>query len=230
MPPTAPLSSDRAQQPPRRLLQVLRARFDSEALAAPNADISLTQQTHPLLHTQLLQWCYTGAGSGAVPWFQPRRWSLLPTPLSVAALSSTDAPALLSWATHFALVLDGSLQLQAAQRSLGSLGAAALKLRVKANDASWWRSRRSTDPWDCGFLPGTPAALARLQHFVPRRPTLVLVHTLPPVAVRAALAVLQERQAVFVQPVRVLVLGEASISQLTPQVAGGLPVTRFELS
>jgi hypothetical protein len=241
MPPTETVSSVSSidtQPPPRRLLQVLSARFDAEALVAPSPDPSLKEQTHPQLHDQLLHWCHAGAGSGAVPWFAPRRWPLLPTPLAVAVLSGPDTHALLAWATHFAWVLDGSQQLQAAQRSSGRLGAVALKLRVKANDASWWRKRRSTDPWDCGLLPGTPAAQARLQHFAPRRPTLVLVHAVPAAVLQAALLQLQARQAAFVRPVRVLVLGEAILGELTPQLLGGLPgglpgglaFTRFDLS
>jgi hypothetical protein len=220
--------------PPRRLLQVLRARFDGVALQPPLAADASPAPAGPqpdpaqtALGQQLLHWCNAGAGAGAVPWHQPRQWAPVPTPLAAAYLTGTSSTQLLQWATRFALVLDGSTQLQAASQKSSSIGALAFKLQVKLHDACWWRQRQPADPWDCGFLPGTAAAQAQLAHFVPRRATLVLAHGLPAAVVQQALQQLQARQAAFVQPVRVLVLGETT--QASTALAGWPQAARFEM-
>jgi hypothetical protein len=74
-------------------------------------------------------------------------------------------------------------------------------------EALWWRARQANDPWDCGFLNTDAAAVAQVQEFFPRRATLIVAQGVPHSLLRGSLAVLQQRQSMFRQPVRVLVMG-----------------------
>ena len=61
-------------------------------------------------------------------------------------------------------------------------------------------------PWDCGLLHTDPAALARAQHFLPRRATLMVAWEQPPDVLASVLKNLHQRQGSFARPVRLWVL------------------------
>jgi hypothetical protein len=67
-----------------------------------------------------------------------------------------------------ACALDGSALLA----TLSPIAGLLLRLRVKWQDLT---RAPSADVWDCGWLRPGPEALARLSHWQPRRPTLLMV-------------------------------------------------------
>lgn len=104
----------------------------------------------------------------------------------------------------FSRRLDGSDQLAAAG---GALAGLLLRLRVKGQDAMWWRQRQPSDPWDAGYLIGEPQAL---RAFRPRRATLMVAEPdLDGAALSEAVQTLAANSAGFHQPVRLLVLGRS---------------------
>lgn len=141
-------------------LASLLARYDGTLMRAPAlpgaaaapAD-NMADVTADALGQALLAWCLApGAG------------------LRAAMLSGHGARAR---AEALALHLDGSLRLQACG---GPASRLALRLRVKLDDLALalGRAPRASDCWDSGWLIGGAAALARLAHWQPRRPTLLL--------------------------------------------------------
>ena len=130
----------------------------------------------------------------------------------------------------FSRHLDGSHQLLAAG---GAWAGVWLRLRVKACDVAWWRRRRPTDPWDCGYALDEPAVRAALVRFQPRRATLVVAVDWPDDAVMDAIQAMARSSLRFVHPVRWLVVQGAPIGdqvQLTERLrAAGLAVQRLQL-
>ena len=153
---------------------------------------------------RLLAWCFAGAGDGRSPFWQPGARPRVEQRFTVATLAegpdAERAPLVEAFSRH----LDGSDQLAAAG---GRLAGLLLRLRVKCNDALWWRGRRPADPWDGGYLIGAPQAL---QRFRPRRATLMVADGLGDAVLREALHTLQTNSADFHHPVRLLVVGRSS--------------------
>lgn len=208
-------------------LRSLRARYDNAALQVAPPDPaasrvpgsqaispSFSQRARPALEA----WCFAGAGDGGSPLWNPWALPRVPTRFAVAVLTGAsgapdaELPAL---AEAFSRHIDGSDQLAALT---GAAARIALRLRVKWQDARWWRARQPTDPWDSGYLPDGEAALQALEAFCPRRATLLVALNLPAAALAPRIALLARRSAGFAHPVRLLVVG-------TPVPAGGGEVT-----
>ncbi|RJP71736.1 MAG: hypothetical protein C4535_01955 [Comamonadaceae bacterium] len=169
------------------------------AVAWPVGPLSDAQQT---TWRRLLAWCFAGAGDGRSPFWRPGVLPRVEQRFAVATLADGSDADRARLVEAFSRHLDGSDQLEAAG---GAVAGLLLRLRVKRNDALWWRARQPSDPWDCGYLIGEPAALRRFQ---PRRATLMVADdSLPDAALREALHILQTRSAGFRHPVRLLVLG-----------------------
>ncbi len=100
--------------------------------------------------------------------------------------------------------LDGSLGLDACPTIAARW---RLKLRVKLADCLGRRFQSSAHPWDCGFLRETPAALAALARFTPRRATLIVADALPAEQIQTCIELLARRHPGFLYPVRLLVVG-----------------------
>lgn len=200
--------------------RALVARYDgavmrvepSTALARAAGPLSDTQQA---TWTRLHAWCFAGAGDGRSPFWRP---GVLPqvehrfTATTLVDGPDADRARLVE---AFSRHLDGSGQLEAAG---GAVAGLLLRLRVKRDNALWWRARQASDPWDCGYLIGDTAALQRFQ---PRRATLMVAEAgLPDAALREAFQTLQARSAGFHHPVRLLVLGRGdgalAVGGLTP--------------
>lgn len=208
----------------------LRARFDLQALRPPApgtsaADDELAQQQPAW--AGLRAWCQQGAGPGRSAWTQPGAKPAVALRLTVAALRGPDNTSALAWADAFARQLDGSVALAAL--SGGATGTAALvvRLRIKGQDAVWWRTRQPDDPWDAGWAIDTPPARRHWQAgFMPRRATLVLADRREDGCLRQQLAALAARSGDFRHPVRWLWVGG------TDDIAAvhGLAVARFTLA
>ncbi len=171
--------------------RALAARFDgavlrvepAQAIEAARAPAAATRQA---VEAALQAWCFTGARFAVATLVQG-------PPAERAALVEA-----------FSRRLDGSDQLVAAGGALAGLW---LRLRVKGQDAMWWRTRQPSDPWDAGYLTGEPAAW---RAFRPRRATLVVAEPgLDGVALAEAVQILAANSGGFHQPVRLLVLGRS---------------------
>lgn len=169
----------------------LAARFDgavlrvepAQAIEASRAPAPATRQA---VEAALQAWCFSGARFAVATLVQG-------PPAERAALVEA-----------FSRRLDGSDQLAAAG---GALAGLLLRLRVKGQDAMWWRTRQPSDPWDAGYLAGEPAAW---RAFRPRRATLVVAEPGPDGAALAeAVQILAAHSGGFHQPVRLLVLGRS---------------------
>jgi hypothetical protein len=196
-----------AEVPRRRLLATLRARFDGAALrvalpgqrgmAANRPTATQTGQWAPLQ-----AWCFEGAGDGSSPLLRPTQAPRVDQRFSVAVWQPVDLSGLVL-IEAFSRHLDGSHQLLAAG---GAVAALWLRLRVKVCDVAWWRQRRVSDPWDCGYALNEPEARAALARFMPRRATLVVALDWPQDTLVDTLMVLQTSAARFEHPVRWLVV------------------------
>lgn len=182
----------------------LMARYDGQALSVEPPEplfrgrpLNGVQQA---AWQQLQAWCASGSGNGRSPLWRPLQRPALAQPVSVAVLRGAHGAQL---AEAFSRQIDGSDQLAT---SGGRWAERWLRLRVKLQDAQWWRARQSNDPWDAGYLLSAPAARLALQRFVPRRATLLVASGWPPDALLEAVATLQARCAAFLHPVRVLVV------------------------
>jgi hypothetical protein len=151
----------------------------------------------------ILAWCRHGAGDGRLPLLRPWAAPLMDEPLKVAVLVGPPGPATAAPVTDLALRLDGTWTMLAAG---GPWARRLLRLSVKRDECCWWRARSVDAPWDSGELGESPAALARLAHFQPRRPTLVVARGLADPALAPAVQVLTERQRSFRHAVRLLVV------------------------
>lgn len=170
---------------------MLLARFDRAALSvAPPAGY----RAAPLRGEQL----------AAAQWLED--WCFEAGPFAVARLAGPAGSGRSHLAETFSRRLDGDEGLQALPAGWPRL---RLRLAVKIAEHLPGRARRRGDPWDCGMLPGTDAALQALQRFVPRRPTLMVADELPPPVLGACTAALAPRAAAFGEPVRLLVIERA---------------------
>ncbi|QHE74748.1 hypothetical protein [Hydrogenophaga sp. PBL-H3] len=214
------------QTPRRHLLATLRARFDGAALrvALPGQDgqaVRIPTAAQAARWAPLQAWCFEGVGDGRSPLLQPTRLALMDQRFSVAlwptAAGRTEHDLIDAFCRH----LDGSHQLLAAG---GALGGLLLRLRVKARDVAWWRGRRPTDPWDCGYALNEPAARAALARFEPRRATLVVAMDWTGQALVDAINAMARSSTRFAHPVRWLVVHHAP-GDITEQLrSAGLPV------
>lgn len=172
-----------------RLRRALSARYDTAALQAFDAAAAPQVCDWPAL----MHWCPAGA-----PPAEPR--------LAVVTCDAPDREQAALQAAAWGLLLDGTRQLQA----VGRVGGAALRLRVKLQDALSALSGHPHGVWDSGLLAGTPAAWQALARWVPRRATFIVVQAAP--ALPGALQVLAARSQAFAHPVRLLVLGQLPAS------------------
>lgn len=172
-------------------LGTLLARFDGAVLRVEPAQAIEPFPASPVARRQAVEaalqaWCFTGAR------------------FAVATLLQGPPAERAGLVEAFSRRLDGSDQLAAAGGALAGLW---LRLRVKGQDAMWWRTRQPSDPWDAGYLTGEPAAW---RAFRPRRATLVVAEPgLDGAALAEAVQILATNSARFHQPVRLLVLGRS---------------------
>ncbi|WP_382163324.1 hypothetical protein [Hydrogenophaga sp. ANAO-22] len=171
--------------------RALAARFDgtvlrvepAQAIEASSAPAAAMRQA---AETALAAWCFSG------------------TRFAVATLVQGPVAERAGLVEAFSRRLDGSDQLAAAGGALAGLW---LRLRVKGQDAMWWRARQPSDPWDAGYLTGEPSAW---RAFRPRRATLVVAEPgLDGAALAEAVQILASNSSRFHQPVRLLVLGRS---------------------
>lgn len=209
-----------AEARPRRLLATLFARFDGSVLhvAPPGQPAAPLQMPTAAQHRRwapLLGWCMSGAVGERGP--QTR----LSVALWPAQPGSPDAALIEAFSRH----LDGSHQLLAAG---GALAGGWLRLRVKACDVAWWRPRRPTDPWDCGYVVNEAAARDALARFRPRRATLMVAMGWSQADLDDTLAQLLRSSAHSAHPVRWLVVqGREQDLPVLPGL-GGLPLVRIQ--
>lgn len=140
---------------------------------------------------------------------------------SVAAWPA-EHPGDLDLIEAFCRHLDGSHQLLAVS---GALGGLLLRLRAKLCDVAWWRCRRESDPWDCGYALNEPEARAALARFEPRRATLVVAVGWPQETLVETLAAMQSSALRFAHPVRCLVVQTGPGSITGRLRSAGLPAT-----
>lgn len=215
-----------AEHPRRRLLATLRARFDGAALSVglpghPVRPLALPTAAQAAQWAPLQTWCFEGAGNGRSPLLRPTQPPQVAQAFSVAVWPAVD-PAALALIEAFSRHLDGSHQLLEAGSSLSGL---LLRLRVKVCDVAWWRSRQTSDPWDCGYALNEPKARAALARFEPRRATLVVAVDWPADALVDTLAGMQGSSSRFLHPVRWLVV-QRDPGPITERLrAAALPVT-----
>lgn len=196
----------------RHVLPTLLARFDGRALSVTPPPGTELPPAKPLDAAQraawvrLAAWCHAGTGDGRRPWWRPGARARIDDPLAVTWLTGGTAQQRLALAEAFSRELDGSHQLSAAG---GRWAGLLLRLRMKWHDVLWWRARQPTDPWDCGYLGGSPSAREALRFFRPRRATLLVAAGLPGEGVAEARTWLAAHAGGFVQPVRLLVLAAA---------------------
>ncbi len=210
----------------RRLLATLRARFDGAALRVtlpgqPARPVALPTAAQTAQWAPLQTWCFEGAGDGRSPLLRPTQAPQVDQRFSVAVWPAS-APAELDPIEAFSRHLDGSHQLLAAG---GALAGLLLRLRVKACDVAWWRARRMSDPWDCGYALNGAEARAALARFEPRRATLVVAVDWPQAELVDAVTAMQRSSQRFAHPVRWLVV-QSDPGPITERLrSAALPVT-----
>jgi hypothetical protein len=205
------------------MLSTFIARYDAQLLrppATPDAAAAATPLP-PLaqaLQDHLLAWCRHGAGDGLSPPLQA---------LSIALLTGAAADGRQPLVEELALRLDGTYDLLAA----GSRWRQRLfRLRVKWDECRWWRPRATAAPWDSGYLIDSADAMARLAHFRPRRPTLIVAQGLADTPLRDALRTLAACRMQLAQPVRLLVLAPSRPAALAHWPAQGITASAGALS
>ena len=212
--------------PSRHPLATLWERFDSAALcvAQPGQPASVPtagQAAQAAQWAPLQAWCFEDAGDGRSPLLRPTQLARVDQRFAVAVWPAAPDGAGCNLIEAFCRHLDGSHQLLAAG---GALGGLLLRLRVKARDVAWWRGRRLTDPWDCGYALNEPVARAALARFAPRRATLVVAVDWPGQALVDAINAMARSSIRFAHPVRWLVVHHAP-GDITGQLrSAGLPV------
>ncbi|NRF71761.1 hypothetical protein HLB44_32730 [Aquincola sp. S2] len=198
----------------RRIGATLIARYDSRALRPPVTPDSATAHGLALSPHQeevqrwVLAWCRQGIGE---------------QPFALAVLASPPGIGTAALVEDLALRLDGTWLMLAAG---GRWAQRLMRLRVKWDECSWWRSRGAEAPWDSGYLGDQPAALARLVRFEPRRPTLMVAPGLADASLRQAVQALSARQAAFAHPVRLLVVDTTLSAALAHWPVEGAAVSR----
>lgn len=212
-------ASAAAATPRAAWARALVARYDG-AVMRVEPPTALARAAGPLSDAQqatwmrLHAWCFAGAGDGRSPFWRPGVLPRVEQRFTVTTLADGPDADRARLVEAFSRHLDGSGQLEAAG---GAVAGLLLRLRVKRDNALWWRARQPSDPWDCGYLIGEPAALRRFQ---PRRATLMVADGVSDVVLREALHILQARSAGFHHPVRLLVLGRGdgalAVGGLTP--------------
>ena len=170
---------------------LLLARFDGSVMRVePSRPIAeragARHALAPATWAALQAWCFTGER------------------FAVATLQGPPAGRV-GLVEAFSRQLDGSDQLAAAG---GALAGLLLRLRVKGQDAMWWRKRQPSDPWDAGYLIGEPQAL---RAFRPRRATLMVAEEegLDEASLREAVQSLATNSGAFHHSVRLLVMGRS---------------------
>ncbi|MDO9435490.1 hypothetical protein [Hydrogenophaga sp.] len=210
-------------------VRTLLARFDGMVLrVAPPASTGTSLEgaaDHQGVFSSLQAWCFAGAGDGRSPLVRPWVLPRVDQRFAVARFAQGAANQLAPYVDAFARHIDGTDQLAAAGGRWAEL---CLRLRVKLNDAAWWRARQPADPWDAGYLIGEPQDW---QGFQPRRATLMLVEVggLSDAALREALRILNANSAGYRHPVRVLVLGR-HIDAITGSSAPGPALAITEIA
>jgi hypothetical protein len=209
-----------AEARPLRLLATLLARFDGAALRVAPPGRASAPLCAPTAEQQarwapLQRWCMSGADGGRDP----------QTRLSVAVWTAEPGSPQEALVEAFSRHLDGSHQLLTAG---GALAGLLLRLRVKACDVAWWRSRRASDPWDCGYVVDEPAVREALARFSPRRATLMVAHGWSPADLDDVLAQLARSSPQWAHPVRWLLVQGRSESLARQPHLGGLPLTRIQ--
>jgi hypothetical protein len=204
------------------MLSTFIARYDAQLLRPPATPLA-GGAAAPLapaerdLQDHLLAWCRHGCGDGL---------SVPPQPLSIALLTGAAADAQQPLVEDLALRLDGTYDLQAA----GSRWRQRLfRLRVKWDECRWWRPRAAA-PWDSGYLIDSTDAMARLAHFRPRRPTLIVAQGLADTPLRDTLRTLAACRTHFAQPVRLLVLAPSPPATVGPWQAKGIAASAGALT
>jgi hypothetical protein len=209
------------------MLSTFLARYDAQLLQPPALPAGPASSAGPAalpppereVQQRLLAWCCHAQAAG-----RPA--------LSIALL--TGAPA----GSRCALVEDAALQLDGTHALLAAGGRwrqRLFRLRVKARECLGPRPRGPDAAlhavWDSGYLIDSTQALARLPHFQPRRPTLVVAQGLTDAALREAVRTLVARQPAFAQPVRLLVLAPSAPAALAAMsTADGASFSRGALS
>lgn len=212
--------------PARHVGPTLVARYDNAALRVEPAS-PLAAQAGPEGAGQrqawagIEAWCLHGAGPGCGAWWRPGALPEVEQRLSVAVLTGGGAQEASRLAEAFSRHIDGSLRLQALG---GGLPGLRWRLRIKLDECLWWRPLPAGTPWDAGYLPLSETALSALQHFRPRRATLVVADGLHPRLLAQALRTLEGRRAAFRHPVRLLVVADAPDS--LPPLQSAAPPAR----
>jgi len=219
----------RVAEASRSLLATLRSRFDGAALrvALPGRPVlpwAMPTAAQAVRWAPLQSWCFVGAGTGRSPLLRPTQAPQVAQRLSLAVWPAED-PGDLDLIEAFGRHLDGSHQLLAAG---GALARLLLRLRVKLSDVAWWRRRRASDPWDCGYALYEPEACAALARFEPRRATLVVAVDWPADALVEAVIAMQGASPRFAYPVRCLVVQKDPTPVVARLGALRLPVTVFQ--
>ena len=205
--------------PARRLGTGLVARFDGVLLRPPaSLDlVSLTTESSDACQ-QLRDWCFNGVGTGAAPLLLPNAIPPMAQPLSIAVWDRAPPPqqaAQQNQLNAFMGQLDGTGLLLTCSGPWARLG---LRLRIKLREACWWRARKASDPWDCGFLQTNDTVVARLRAFSPRRATLIVVQDASTQTLRDSIATLQQQQERFSHPVRLLLIAAPELEDIGPVV------------
>jgi hypothetical protein len=74
--------------------------------------------------------------------------------------------------------------------------------------------RRTTDPWDTGFLPKGPLDQKTLRDWLPRRPTFLIADCLDPTIAASLINLLGDQASNYRKPVRLVVIGQTAPSEL----------------
>lgn len=137
----------------------LLARFDTDTLrVAPHQPLRWQGLPPPAVWQALARWCAEAA----------------PGSVASACLRGGAHGEAAAVAEAFCRHLDGDTRMQALSPWQGRWW----RLQIKLREATVWRARQPTDPWDCGYL-ARPAAAAPLAQFKPRRATFLVLDAPP---------------------------------------------------
>lgn len=182
----------------------LRQRYDSNALS-PIAGKPDADPGDENLKRRLAAWVREGAGNGAtlLPWANPT----VPSTLSCAMLAA-DAGLTVH---HFGYRLAGYHQLDERSR----LGGILYRIGVQLRPLAWFLPRRSDEPWDDAWLETVDETrINALARWLPRRPTLIVLDHPAAGITTHVLQALRFAEEHADQPVRLLILGPLSATEL----------------